>query len=623
MLVKTDADLEKACLGNRIEDLARMPRSAGMIKSIQSELKIFLGYDYQVGETNLELFTMDDTSIKKKLGQITTPEWTADLMTEMSNIVPGRSILDPCFGDGAFLTSVHKKIKTANSKKNTKITGIELDPVLFARGAVNCIKTSKNIIKTNLYNGSIFDLKPKKFDVVIMNPPYIRQEELFGSGIDKKTIISKISESIGKVPVSSRSNLYSYFIVYLTQFLNHSGIMSAIIPKVWLDSEYGCSLQKFLLDNYDIQYILDFGDDTFSSAMVEDCILIVKKNNTNKKKLTTLFAHIKKKTDVVTIVKKLNNLNGFEDDVVKIVPVDRTTLLRDAKWGKFLHIPPKIISALACKKMVPLSQIADVVRGTTTLWNKFFVTSDLNSSRLSINSRFYVPIINSPKDLRGFNTSIEPNISHMLLLNEAVKDTDSVESVKRHIHLVSKNHKLPLAIEKLRKENPDLWYTAIKEKSGPIIFNYVIRKAKNFILNEKRYNVRDNFYIITPKSEIDKMLLFGILNSSLTKLSLETTGRRYGNGVLKIQAYELKNMGIPDPKLMDCAVRDEIKHAAEKLSHCSFDDSVVKEIIAEIDKCVHQFLNIGLHCSDVMLMEKMLAENRLQRSRQDLQGDGK
>ena len=62
------------------------------------------------------------------------------------------------------------------------------------------------------------------------------------------------------------------------------------------------------------------------------------------------------------------------------------------------------------------------------------------------------------------------------------------------------------------------------------------------------------------------MLLFGLLNSSLTKLSLEMSGRRYGNGLLKIQAYELKNMCVPDLMNMDNITKSKIKSAARSLS---------------------------------------------------------
>ena len=598
---------------DRIEALASGPRNRVAINAIHANLKKLLGYDYHLGKISPKPFTADEISIRKKFGQVRTPTWTADLMTDLLDLAPGQSVLDPCFGDGAFLIAINKKVRKMETKADTSIVGIEIDPVLFARGAVNFAKTGGNMASC-LYNGSMFDWKGKKFDAVIMNPPYIRQEELSKSG-DKQAIMLKASESLRNVPINARSNMYSYFIMHLTDFLNESGVMSIIISKAWLDSRYGNSLQEFLLENYDIRYVIDFDTDTFLSVLIEDCILVMRKNQGVTKRSDTRFVHVKKTCDTELLAEKLDADNS-DSGVLRIVRVDRQTLEHDSKWGKFLHVSPRILPLLTSEKMVPLSQLADVARGTTTFWNKFFVCPDLGSKPTCIDDGFYVPILNSPKDLKGFNTSILPRISYMLLFNEAMNDANAAKTIKRQIqHIASTGKILPHAIHNLINSDFDPSCVSLKEKSGPIIFSYIIRRSKKFILNDAEYAVRDNFYAITPKPWIDKILLFGILNSSVVKLCLEAAGRRHGNGVLKIQAYELKNMRIPNINLMDASTKEAIAREAEDLSRCTFDDRRVDNLVASIDEHIRVFLDERLRPTEIMAEEKALVEGRLQRSR--------
>lgn len=598
----------------KLEELVNMPRSAKVIENITYELKRLLGYDYEIGKIQYDIFAIAENTVNEKFGQVATPEWVASLMVELSEIDSKSSVLDPCFGNGVFLTTIHKKIQTFNEKNHSKIVGIELDPVSFARGVLNYKKTGGHLVHDTLFNGSIFDWKEGKFDTIIMNPPYIRQEELSNLYFDKKMILEKTLESMTDVSLSARSNLYSYFILHLTKFLKSSGTMSVIIPKVWLDSKYGQSLQEFLLSKYEIEFILDFANDTFSSVVVEDCILVLKKTDNPSKKHKTHFVHVKKKGNVTEMVKTFRTQDNFEDDSIRITTVSRETMLHDSKWGKFLHVPPEIVSILTNKKMTSMSNLVDIVRGTTTFWNDFFMMDD-SETKSMIEKKFCVPIIKSPKDIMGFDTSMGSCVSTMIHVKKPLEKISATKGIRKYIQieLSEKRNNLPTTVTRMISKNSDSWYTEVKTKSGAIIFSYIIRRMKNFVLNSMAYNIRDNFYIIDPKSKIDIMLIFGILNSSIVKLNLEMVGRRYGNGLLKVQAYELKNMLVPDLRLMDDATKNAIKKESARLSKCRFDDKNVGKIIGRIDQIVCDFLKNGLTPDKIMKFEKDLVENRLQR----------
>ena len=78
------------------------------------------------------------------------------------------------------------------------------------------------------------------FDVVIGNPPYVRQEKIKHL---KPTLKKRYTCYTGA------ADLYVYFYERGLQLLNTSGVHTFICSNSWLDVNYGAPLQKYLLDN--------------------------------------------------------------------------------------------------------------------------------------------------------------------------------------------------------------------------------------------------------------------------------------------------------------------------------------------------------------------------------------
>lgn len=87
------------------------------------------------------------------------------------------NILDPCYGEGVFLESL------VENQNGYIITGIELDKKLF----LNSQERFKRSCTLKNIDFLIYDSN-NKYDGIIMNPPYIRNEkidDLSGFGITK------------------------------------------------------------------------------------------------------------------------------------------------------------------------------------------------------------------------------------------------------------------------------------------------------------------------------------------------------------------------------------------------------------------------------------------------------
>jgi len=108
------------------------------------------------------------------------------------------------------------------------------------------------------------------FDIVIGNPPYIRQEDL--------KPIKPILEKQGYQVYNSTSDIYTYFYEKGWQLLNPQGHLTFITSNKWMRAKYGEKLRKFFKEKTRLKKIIDFGGHkVFESATVDTNILIFQK----------------------------------------------------------------------------------------------------------------------------------------------------------------------------------------------------------------------------------------------------------------------------------------------------------------------------------------------------------
>ena len=125
------------------------------------------------------------------------------------------------------------------------------------------------------------------FDVVIGNPPYVRQESLK----DIKTILEeKYTTYMGT------ADLYCYFYELGMKLLKTGGVLGYITSNKWLRINYGKNIRKMLNEYYIIE-IEDHGKvKMFVDAGVETNIIIVKKINRQNPQVKIVLTEENNKT---------------------------------------------------------------------------------------------------------------------------------------------------------------------------------------------------------------------------------------------------------------------------------------------------------------------------------------
>ncbi len=105
------------------------------------------------------------------------------------------------------------------------------------------------------------------FDIIIGNPPYVRQELI-------RAIKPILEQQFSDFFVST-ADLYVYFYKRGAELLREGGVLTYISSNKFLRGGYGRKLRQLLTDKMCLQKLLDFGNVPVFGASVDTCIVLV------------------------------------------------------------------------------------------------------------------------------------------------------------------------------------------------------------------------------------------------------------------------------------------------------------------------------------------------------------
>ncbi|WP_330203572.1 Eco57I restriction-modification methylase domain-containing protein [Cyanobacterium sp. DS4] len=118
------------------------------------------------------------------------------------------------------------------------------------------------------------------FDIVIGNPPYVRQEAIKYL----KPILQKQYNCYTGV-----ADLYVYFYEQGLKLLRNNGYLTYITPNKYFRAGYGQKLRQYLTQNSQIEILIDFGDaNVFEATTYPSIILFKKQNNSDNQDIKVL-----------------------------------------------------------------------------------------------------------------------------------------------------------------------------------------------------------------------------------------------------------------------------------------------------------------------------------------------
>lgn len=226
--------------------------------------------------------------------QIFTPAHIVDLILDTigytENNVIEKTIMEPSFGDGAFLCNIIERIIVYSKIQGfdadciktlilSNVYGIEKDAQLYEATInnlnnicksyeIDSVDWSQNLI---LGDTTVEYLNYKnKFDFVVGNPPYVRVHHM-----DAKT---RKSIASGKFS-NGMKELYVYFYEIGIKMLNKTGKLGFITPNSFMKNTSQKEFRNNLINKNLVEVIYNFASSqVFENAATYTCICVLNRN---------------------------------------------------------------------------------------------------------------------------------------------------------------------------------------------------------------------------------------------------------------------------------------------------------------------------------------------------------
>lgn len=562
---------------------------------------------------------------RRAMGEYYTPPAICDLITRLTVQESDDSLLDPACGSGGFLVSGYHRLREllpeptgSHEHLLSHLAGVEINRFPAHLTAINLAiqDLSAYTEDVDVEIRDFFDVKKNQvlarekagssgsqtevglgeqrggYDAVVGNPPYIRQENIE----DKEKVRDHLSSrEIDAEYISSRADIYAYFLTHGTEFLAEGGDFGFITSDRWLDTQYGEDVQKFILDNYQVRAIIKFDRQVFDDALVDASVIILRRESDESERDGNVakFLRLKQELDIEDIAElveqdmEANKL--VTNDDYRLVTRKQTALHHENKWNVFFFAPPLYFDLDAHPGVAELADIAEVSYGIKTGANPFFWahTEDMHELGLEpytshgLKATGQVETVSvtdedaeewSILDVHGlvqkateddadFGTTDEGQVKEWLEDNGHSSLLEYINSGEE------KNYHKRSSVS-----NRDVWFDLGNLPRPKILSTMFTWTTHRVFWNEAEAPTSDQFYYVSPHGDVDEKLLGALLNSRVVWLSNELKGRRAGGqGMTRLQTkvYETEQWTVPNPRNIEAGDAESIKRA--------FDDLMEKE----------------------------------------------
>jgi len=445
----------------------------------------------------------------------------------------------------------------------------------------------------------VFQDEKNGFDIVIGNPPYVRQEkirdpllpvDIASTPEAKKAYKAKLARSIymrwpltfgynwskgdAKWKLDAKSDLYIYFYFYGLSLLNPGGAFCFITSNSWLDVGYGKDLQEFLLTRGQVKLVIDNQNRrSFSSADVNTVIVLLGSTSDHKTEqkeslnatarfvmLKASYEHILspiiweeiENTSIRTRTPEFN-LHPIKQEVLVSNGMDPVTnKFSGDKWGgKYLRAPDIYWEILEKNKdkYVKLKQVLNYSYGIKPGSVDFFYLSKEEVNDWGIEKDFIRPIITSSQSMTRIKVNPDSYFFYCKASKKDLVNTNALRYILRGEQQGINN------IQSVKAHTP-FWYSISGEPFEILLLQFYDKRFWTPIADSEIYCSNNFFYGKTAK-EIYRDKLPALLNMTFHYLQICIIGRaNQGQGVLTTYGPDFDQMIIIKPELIDQNITD-------------------------------------------------------------------
>jgi len=427
--------------------------------------------------------------------------------------------------------------------------------------------------------------KPKGksgFDVVITNPPYVRQELI-------RDIKPHLKKVYGSKLYSGTADLYVYFYYRGLQLLRDDGMLTYISSNKWMRAGYGKNLRQHLKDTTTVQHVIDFGDLPVFTATAYPCIVVLRKA---KPAETHTFSALE--VDDIEVVERIAetvSAEAWQQPQESVRPVG-WTLAR-----------PEVLALLQKLRAagLPLRDYVggEFYYGIKTGLNAAFVIDERTRGELIAADPRSADVIKPW--LRGRDVkrwAVEWDGLYVIFTRRGI-DIDQYPAIKAY--LAQYRERLEPGKKGGRKPGSYKWYeirasVAYYEKfDKPKIVYPLFNYKPNFALESSGALSNDNTYIIPGGS----LYLLGVLNAHTSHFLLKNIAPAVRGDYIEFRTIYVGQVPIPEPTSEQQAA---IEAVVQQLLEVGREGPEVSALEAELNRLVYEVY--GLTEDEIAIIER-------------------
>lgn len=488
--------------------------------------------------------------------------------------------------DGSMVDAVSGK-ERSTLEEEQRVLVDELDQLTKARDALASAKTPPFV--WDIAFVEVFEDGNRGFDIVIGNPPYVRQEKITDPlerwtdpaqykarlrrsayaaypdffGYRAHRDVPDKPEAAVTRKIDGKSDLYIFFYLHGLKLLNEKGSFCFITSNSWLDVGYGADLQELLLRQGQVRLAIDNEvKRSFSEAEVNTVILLLSPPCGKKDcglSLTARFVSFRVPFEDALSTVLFEEIDEAQGRVsrpeFRVITAGQSRLLREGlkekesprdqkrieyvggKWGgKYLRAPDIYWTIIdrAGDRLVPLGSIAEVRFGIKTGANDFFYVDQATVRQWGIESKFLRRAVKSPRD---YYTIHIPETDILQFWCQAERSKLSGTGALRYIEWGEGQgyHKVPSCAS--RKN----WYS-LRGPESPVLLWPSAFFERHIVYECPPEHVADKvFYTLSGNVPI---AIRAFLNSSVTSLFVEVEGYQLNHGGIFVTTEWLAELPV-------------------------------------------------------------------------------
>jgi adenine-specific DNA-methyltransferase len=361
------------------------------------------------------------------------------------------------------------------------------------------------------------------FDIVIGNPPYVRQELFKNYKHELEVLFQDVYDG--------RADLYTYFIKKGFDVLNNKGILTLITSNKFIVRGYGEKIRNLLSTQKTIKSIVNFGELPVFKASVDSAIIIAENRHPNQDE-SLMYAQATEKEHLL-------NVYGFLSNSFILKNISELQ-----KGWVFMEKNLMLILQKIEEHPKRLGDLFEIFGGIKTGYDSAFIINSKTKDCLvkeDSNSADLIKPWFRGKDIQKWSAS--PELFIIYIPQNAI-DINDYPAIKRHLDNYRDRLENRATKQKwFELQQPQQRFTKLFE-SNKIIYSEIALEMRALLDVGKAYGTMKMFFIPYRPA------ILSILNSSVfdwyARMNFSSLGDPWNGGRLEFKTLYMAKVPIPD-----------------------------------------------------------------------------